>query len=349
MSDNESAEQLEYFIAHVRLILDGTTMQGLDVWAQRFSELRQISEFDLCQRLANAIRSADLPEHALGVVRYGEGWLYDRMGKWPEAVKAYEASLAAFRRASIPLDATLLMQIGSIHQDQGDWPKARDAYQAAVTAAADDPHGLGLAHNNLGGLALISDDLTAAEQHYAEARDLLRDRDKRNFAAATHGLAGVHRDQGRLQEAQDLDVECLATFQALADMNGVAAAVGGIALTHLYAGQPQVAIHNLEIALQISLDGKDHVAVNRTLSNLAIAYQELSEHGTALDYLHQAIDGYREVQDRHGESVALVNLARFLFANGDTVAAAQARDVARAMCERYGFLQELRRLPPELH
>src|SRR5690349_10531705 len=114
MSDSDTAEQLEYFIAHVRLVLDGRTMQGLDVWAQRFSELRRISEYELCERLANAIRSADLPNHGLGAVRYGEGWLYDRMGRWPEAVAAYEASRAAFRQAGIPLDATLLVQIGSI-------------------------------------------------------------------------------------------------------------------------------------------------------------------------------------------------------------------------------------------
>ncbi len=347
MPDADVDEQLEYFIAHVRLLLEGKTIEGLDVWAQRFSELRQISQFELCHRLAHAFRTADLPEHGLGVVRYGEGWLYDRMGKWRDAIKAYKASLTAFQQAGIPLDATLLTQIGSIYQDQGDWPAAEDAYQQAL-AAGTDAHTRALILNNLGNLALVRDDLATAEQHYSEARELLRDHDKCNFAAATHGLAAVLLNRGRLQESQDMQVECLAVFQSLGDMHGVGSAVGGIATAQLYAGHYREAIHNYELARQIFLKTTDHVSTTRTLSNLAIAHQEFDEHDTALEYLAQAIDGYREVGDRHGEAAALVNLARLHHKNNDPTAARAATDTAKAVCEQYGFPQELLRLPPDL-
>jgi tetratricopeptide (TPR) repeat protein len=345
--DTDVGEELEYFIEHVRLLLDGKTMEGLSVWAQRFSELRQISQFELCQRLANAIRTADLPEHGLGVVRYSEGWLYDRMGKWQEAIKAYKASLTAFQHAGIPLDATLLTQIGSIYQDQGDCPAAEEAYQQAL-AAATDAHARALTLNNLGNLALSREDATTAEQHYSEARELLRDHDKRNFAAATHGLAAALLDRGLLQESQDTEVECLGIFQALGDMHGVGAAVGGIATAQLYAGRHREAVHNYEVTLKIFLEATDHVGTTRTLSNLAIAHQELGDYDTALEYLTQAIDGYREIGDRRGETAALVNLARLHDRNNDSAAARTAANVAKAACEQYGFPQELRRLPPAL-
>lgn len=347
MRDPDVEEQLEYFIAHVRLLLEGKTMEGLDVWAQRFGELRQISQFELCQRLAHAIRTASLPEHGLGVVRYGEGWLYDRMGRWQEAIKAYRDSLEAFNHGGIPLDATLLTQIGSIYQDQGDWPAAKDAYEQALAAAADQ-RARALVLNNLGGLALVGGDLDGAERHYSAARELLRERDQRNFAAATHGLAAVLRDRGRLQESQDLEVECLVVFKSLGDMHGVGSTVGGIATTLLYAGHYREAIHNYEVALQIFLETSDHVSTTRTLSNLAIAHQELGEQETAHDYLLQAIEGYREVRDRYGEAVALVNLARLHYKSNDLAAARTTSDAAKALCEQYGFPQELSRLPPDL-
>lgn len=348
MTDVDADEQLEYFIAHVRLLLDGKTMEGLAAWAQRFSELRQISQFDLCQQLVNAIRTADLPEHGLGLVRYGEGWLYDRMGKWQDAIKAYKASLTAFQQSGIPLDATLLTQIGSVFQDQGDWSAAEEAYQQAL-AAATDAHARALILNNVGNLALLRDDLATAEEHYREARELLHDCDERNFAAATHGLAAVLLGFGRLQESQDMQVECLAVFQSLGDMNGVGSAVGGIATAQLYAGHYREAIHNYQTALQFFLEANDHVGTTRTLNNLAIAHWELDdEQDTALEYLTQAIEGYREVGDRHGEATALVNLVRLHHKNNDPVGTRTATDTAKAVCEQYGFLQELLRLPPEL-
>ena len=252
MPDRDTDEQLEYFIAHVRLLLEGKAMEGLDAWARRFTELRQISEFELCQQLANAIRTADLPPHGLGIVRYGEGWLYDRMGRWTDAVAAYRSSLQAFRHAGIPLDTLLLTQIGSIYQDQGLWPAAEEAYEQARDAASDE-HARALVLNNLGGLALTRGDLEAAEQHYSTARDLLRDRDQRNFAAATQGLAAVLRDRGRLADSQAMQLESLAVFQSLGDSNGIGSAIGGIATTQLYAGHYREAIHNLEAALSIFL------------------------------------------------------------------------------------------------
>jgi tetratricopeptide (TPR) repeat protein len=348
MPDADVDEQLEYFIAHVRLLLEGKTMEGLSVWAQRFGELRQISQFELCQRLANAIRTADLPKHGLGVVRYGEGWLYDRMGRWQDAIKAYEASLTAFQEAGVPLDATLLTQIGSIYQDQGDWPAAGLAYERAIAAAGADDHARGLALNNLGGLELVRGQLAAAEHHYTEACELLRDRDKRNFAAATHGLAGVLRDRGRLQESQQMELECLTLFQSLGDTHGVGSAIGSIATTQLYGEQYREAIHNYEVALQIFVETGDHVNTTRTLSNLSIAHQELGEYDPALEYLTQAVDGYREVADRYGEAAAAVNLARLHSKRNDQVAAHAASDAAKELCELFGFPQELSRLPRDV-
>ncbi|WP_413759247.1 tetratricopeptide repeat protein [Streptomyces sp. MMBL 11-3] len=344
---DEDREQLDHFIEHVRLLLAGETMEGLDAWSRRFGELRQTSQFDLCRRLAHAIRNADLPQHGLGIVRYGEGWLYDRMGRWQDSIKAYEASLAAFRGVGIDIDTTLLTQIGSVHQDRGNMAAAGKAYQEALDSAKA-PHARALVLNNLGNLALQCDDLDAAERHYGEARELLRDHDQRNYAAATHGFAAVLLARGKYPQSQELQVECLNLFLSFDDMHGAGSAVGGIATVHLYAGHYREAVHNYRAALDILLDSGDVGSVPRTLANLAIAHQELGEYDQALERLTQAIAGYEEVGDEHGEALARVNLARLYHSNEDHAAALAAAETARNVCERYGFLEQLRRLPTAL-
>jgi tetratricopeptide (TPR) repeat protein len=344
VADIDADEQLEYFIEHVRLLLQGTAMEGLDAWAQRFSALRQISEFELCQRLAHAIRTADLPEHGIGIVRYGEGWLYDRIGRWPDAIKAYQESRRAFQKAKIPLDAVLLTQIGSIQQDQGQWHTAEQTYREALAAARDE-HTRALVLINLGNLAVSRDDADNAESCYRDARDILGESDKRNFAAASHGLAAVLLDRGRLQESQDLQAECLALFQALNDPQGVASAIGGIATAQLHAGQPLAARHNFDTALQIHLDIRDHVGMTKTMANLGVTHQEMGELDTALEYFDRALEGYREIGDRHGEALTLVNVVRLHLRSGNQASAAAARNKAEAFCRQHGFADELHRVP----
>ena len=73
----------------------------------------------------------------------------------------------------------------------------------------------------------------------------------------------------------------------------------------------------------------------------------------ALEYLTQTLDGYREVHDRHGEVVTLVNLARVHHRNNALAAARTASGSAKALCEEYDFPHEarsgnhpLRMMPP---
>ncbi|MEU0543897.1 tetratricopeptide repeat protein [Nocardia sp. NPDC005978] len=351
MPDSADHDHLEYFIEHVRLLLEGKTMEGLDVWARRFSDLRQESEFELCQWLVNAIRTCELPGYGLGVVRYAEGWLFDRMGEWQRAILAYEASDEEFEKSGVPLKATLQTQIGSIYQDQGRWDRAQSSYEHALESAPDE-HTKGLVLNNLGNLALARDQFTTAEAYFGQARELLREIDERNFAAASHGLATVAMSLGNYQRAQDMHVECLTAFQSLGDAFGMGSAIGGIATVHLYAEKYPAAIHNYEAALQIFVE-IDPAATAKTLGNLALAHQELArteggDYGAALDYLDEALAGYREVGDRHGEAAGLVNQARLHNLRGDSAAAEESAEAAKNYCTTYGFESELRRLPPDL-
>ncbi|WP_433664575.1 tetratricopeptide repeat protein [Nocardia sp. CA-128927] len=345
MDDQALDVQLDMFIEYFRRLLDGKSMVGLEVWATKFSQLRQNGEFELCRKLAHALRTRiDAQEHETGVARYAEGWLLDRIGKKQSAIEAYEASLKAFQQAGIPLDSIVQCQIGALYQEQGEWQKADEKYHEAIESARDD-HDRALVLNNLGNLALQNND-SAAEQHFRDARELLRDNDTRNYAAATHGLAAALLSRNEPQQSQDMHLECYRLFQELGDASGSAAAIGGIGMAQLSAGHPRVAIHNFERVLQMDGDSAldPHIGV-QTLTNLAVAHQELGEYDAALGYLSIAIAGYADLGDWRSYIAALVNLARLHNLCGDQAATEQTTAKAMRAAEKYGFPEDLRRLP----
>src|SRR5260370_41327636 len=112
-------DELTYFQEYVRLLVQKEPIEGLRVWSQRFTQYREDGQYQLCRRLLKSIKSSDLPPYGLAIIRYSEGWLYDRIGLWQESIAAYEARMKPFQNIPIPVvQVDELTHIGSIYQDQ---------------------------------------------------------------------------------------------------------------------------------------------------------------------------------------------------------------------------------------
>src|SRR6266702_2276392 len=108
----KTCDELTYFQEYVRILVQKEPIEGLRVWSRRFTQYREDGQYHLCQRLLKGIKSSDLPLYGLAIIRYSEGWLYDRIGLWQESIAAYEASLKAFQTAGISaVDLVLLTNI----------------------------------------------------------------------------------------------------------------------------------------------------------------------------------------------------------------------------------------------
>src|SRR5882672_3307281 len=234
MSDEAEAE-FRHFVEHVRLLLEKDLLEGLKRWSEYFTELLQEGEYGLCGQLLLVVKAVRLPPHGVGIVRYAEGQLHDRGGQPRKAIAAYESGLAAFTAAGLPLDALMLVQIGSLHQDQGDWAPAEAAYERALAVAEEkqDRHGRGMVLNNLGGLHSLRNDTERAHACFGEARALFHETgDRYNYGAANVGLANALRDDGKYQDAVTALVESLTVFDELGNVRGVASTVASLALTY---------------------------------------------------------------------------------------------------------------------
>jgi tetratricopeptide (TPR) repeat protein len=306
----EADAALRHFIEQVRLLMGRDPVEGFKVWSALYTELAQGGLYDVCEELLLMVKGMDLPPYGLGIVRYGEGWMYDRSGHWMQAIAAYEAALVAFDDANMPLQTQILTQIGSLYQDQGDWARAGEAYDRAL-AAADDDHGRALILNNLGGLSALRGDQEQARCHFVAAKAALgATGDRYNYAAAGVGLASVLRDEGRLQDSVDQLVEAVLIFRDLGDARALATGVAGLALTYHMAGRQPEAAQTYQTALEIFLSIKDRSGIAKTLANLALLSADAGGNDEALAYLEQAVAEYREIGDQHGEALAVDQIAR---------------------------------------
>jgi tetratricopeptide (TPR) repeat protein len=307
---SELDSQIRNFLEQVRLLLVRDPIKGFELWADLYTRLAQAGEYELCDELLQMIKGMELPGYGVGIVRYGEGWMYDRRGQWREAIAAYEAALKAFDEVNLPLRSLALAQIGSLYQDQGDWDRAEEAYNRALAAATDDK-GRAWTLNNLGGLWTMREDHQRARQYFEEARAIFHAADDRtNYAATSVGLAGVLREEGLLQESVDHLAEAIVIFRDAGNIKALATAVASLALTYHLANRIPEAIQTYRTALEISISIGDRNNIAKTLANLALISTESGNIEEALGYLEQALAEYQEIGDRHGEELARGHISR---------------------------------------
>jgi tetratricopeptide (TPR) repeat protein len=337
---------MRHLVEQIRLLLSKDPIEGFMRWSTLFTQLRQAGQYDLCEELLHIIKGMEFPPYGLGIVRYSEGWLYDRSGQWEEAISAYEAALIAFADSGLPLSAEILVQIGSLYMDQGRWEAAEDAYDRAMVYAEEraDRRARATVLNNLGGLWTLRKDHERASRYFREAIDeFAACGDQYNQAAATVGLAAILMDDGRLQDASDHLVKAISTFQDLGDGHGLATSVASLALTYHVAGRLPEARHNYGAAMEIFISVHDRIGIAKTLANMALVCRDMGDSHDAVGFLEQAIAEYREIRDHRGEALALVNLARVHQSRGDSAAIAAATTAAE-LCAKYGYHDILDRL-----
>src|SRR5579863_1097209 len=343
----QNCDELNYFLEYVRLLLQNKPIEGLSVWADRFTQYRKEGQYHQCFRLLQGIKSTDLPSYGMAIVRYSEGWLYDRIGRWQEAIAAYKASLHIFQKENMPIDIELWGNIGSLYQDQGLLDEAEKVYldALAVTEQRQNKRGRGLILNNLGGLYLLRHETEKSAQCFEEAVHIFRDMgDQYNYAASQVNLGSVWRDQGRLQDALNSYLASLQVYQQLGDLHGVASGMASIAFLYQFSQHTEEARAMYQQAFTLFDSIGDHVNMTKTLGNLALMEQEEGNLEQALEYFEQALAGYRDTGNRRGEAMLLVNLARLHTLRGDAEQAATLASQARILSETFDFKDQLTRL-----
>jgi tetratricopeptide (TPR) repeat protein len=133
----------------------------------------------------------------LGVVRR-------RRHEYDDAValcrRSYEVAMA---RNDGVLAAEALNGIALVYIERSDWSRAREQLDRALELGAESNELVGRIEQNLGIMANIHGDMTAAMEHYRRSLDAFRQsRDERGCAIAYHNLGMISADQRHWDEAE---------------------------------------------------------------------------------------------------------------------------------------------------
>jgi predicted ATPase/DNA-binding SARP family transcriptional activator len=138
---------------------------------------------------------------------------------------------------------------------------------------------------------------------------------------ALRAAAHLTRHCGDLDEARRLGEECLATFRALDDIDGIPAALNGLGITALARGDYDSALGYLRAGLD-ELQRKDVPAARAaTLDNLGAALRCVGRLDEASETLHAALEVSRGASDRRTEGATLNDLSLVAARRGDVGAA----------------------------
>ncbi len=156
-----------------------------------------------------------------GQVRSHLGFLYGRVGDYPQSQAYYEQALAIQREVSDRHgEAVTLANQGEIFREQGEAQLARANFEQALTLneQEDDPHLKSVLLHNLGLLAQHEKDYARAFQHYVDALKLAHS-SQEQFHQGTilTNMGMLLYEQGRVTEALKLLSRALRLRLSLQD------------------------------------------------------------------------------------------------------------------------------------
>jgi len=341
-------DNLAYVEEYILLDLQQRPIDALGLLAKYFTEFRHNGQYNLCRRLLMCVKGHPMPEYGIGIVKYSEGWLYDRIGQWQDAIIAYKNCLESFHRAGIlALDAELWTNIGSIHQDQGHWIEAENSYETARSIAEEqgDHKALGGVLNNLAGLYEMKHETEIAQKYVLRAIEIFKDTgDDYNTAASLVGLGTNLLAQSHYQEALDKFIEALSIFQKIGDLHGTGMALASIARLYQVINKNVEAKLQYQEALSFFIRIDDHVQINKTMANLGLVLQEEGDWQQAREYFEQALEGYKDYGDQHGIVTCQVSIGHLFNQTGDGKRGLEFLSKAYSSSRAFGFEDQIERI-----
>jgi DNA-binding SARP family transcriptional activator/tetratricopeptide (TPR) repeat protein len=240
-----------------------------------------------CARAAGWQEGRAVALHSLGNA-------YQGAGRRAEAARSYARALDLQERLGLVHDrAATLTNVGNTRWELGELDEAVDYYRQAVTmyrAAGRRTWQLGIVLGNTGSVLSDLGRPDEALGYLTEALGIHQELGNRvSEAMATHMLAAVHREAGRLSQAAELAGGALRLAREIGDRVAEAFALSTVATIHQAGGAHQAALTANREALALARRlGHTHLAAQVHL-DLAATFRALGEHDLAGSHAAQAL------------------------------------------------------------
>lgn len=272
---------------------------------------------DACIRYATACGRDDL----IASLVTGLTTLLRVDGRWPEAVAAHTAALAAARRLGDRLaEANTLASLGDVRRLAGDFPGATAELEQALAIYRELGDLLGQA-NTLSGLGTVwmltgefpgaVSSLETALEHYRSLGDFLGQANVLNSLGPVRVMTGDNQQATRdFEQARDL-------FKQLGYRQGHASALTSLGAVRLRGGDHEGAIRDLLQSLELLQGLAYRQGQANALALLGAARSLSGDVPGAIGDLEHALGLFRDLGSRDGEAFALNHYAAVFGSTGD--------------------------------
>jgi CHAT domain-containing protein/Tfp pilus assembly protein PilF len=237
------------------------------------------------------------------------GEVYRLQARYPEALDAYDHSLAQARLArDLHGEGVTLNNMGLVYDHQGDGARALEAYQKSLTIKRrrEDREGEATTLNNMAGVYAAQGQYDEALEAFQRALPLMRELGTpAQVATVLSGLGTVYDDLGRYEQALMAYEEALAIQRSLQDVAGMGVTLNNIGALHVAQGRHAEALEAFQAAL-VTLDTIPNPRLEaHVLGNIGTTYQEQGRYAQALEALDRALAILVEIGDRRGQGRTL--------------------------------------------
>jgi tetratricopeptide (TPR) repeat protein len=257
----------------------------------------------------------------------------------------------ALSRARVLGDRTLevrgLNVCGAIALERGGIGEATEFFTRAQEEAMQDSDmaTLGRCANNLGIIANMQGDYGRAVGAYTRAIGAYQKaRYAQGIAESQHNLGITYREQGRLDDAMQAADAAVREAERLGDQRLKAQALAGRAEIQVLRGEPEVAIREAKRAVVVHRDLKDAVRETEDLRILGVALGRAGQKVEGEAMLREVIARATKHERPRLIGIAQRDLAYLLAREGETAAAVEAAQTARATLDRLGATVEVEHL-----
>jgi DNA-binding winged helix-turn-helix (wHTH) protein/tetratricopeptide (TPR) repeat protein/TolB-like protein len=243
-----------------------------------------------------------------------EGWAYDDLSQFAQALQAYSAAQQAFdQTGDIGGAATALNDIGIVLQKQGDLAGAHEKLDRAqqLFRQLGDENGWAAALTNLGDVDRAEGKLSDAEERFRAALAIARKTGRKDREyVAINNLGGVLFQRGDFFSAKTMFDNLLQARQAIGDKAGIAFAKTNLADVLRVQGdlERSIALHSEAVASFRQLGDRNSLAsVEISLAKAQIAQQDFD---SAKRTLEEAIAINEQIGAKGDTALARVLLTK---------------------------------------
>jgi CHAT domain-containing protein/tetratricopeptide (TPR) repeat protein len=296
---------------------------------------------DLCMRaVLLKIRLEEGDRFRVGRALNNIGEAFRNLGRYSEALKAYEQALAIAQEVGDQKgEGIALNNTGLVFGNQGRYAEAQKTLQQAllIRREVEDRAGEGDTFNNIGIVYHYQGRYSEALEAYGQALAIageVEDRDKEGNAL--NNIGEVYRMQGRYGEALDALQQALAIAQAIKDRAGEGITRNNIGLVYYRQARYDEALEAYQEALEIAREEGNRATEGGTLNNIAGVYDRYQRYDEALAKYQEVLEITREVGDRAGEGTTLNNMGFNFYSQGRYVEALENYQQALAIRQEVG-------------